>query len=192
MGRPRLDGLVPGSPEAAEADQAKDRERKRVAAAKARATLLANRQAQAPSPLDSGPPPADHLALVPWEPDSLKPLFAQLLPALQKYATARLVMRAESIGPEFAKEVEKDAAWPGPAVVALEASGPQALARVLNRLGLPPENAPEIICATAVAAIAGHYLLLHQKLNRLLAQAGKVPIKQAPCKAPPATAAPSP
>src|SRR4051812_5498640 len=91
-GKARTDGLAPGSPEALEADKKKDRERKQAA----RKTISVAEPPALPAagqkgvysvppspgsavPGTSGPVAQAAPAPVPWQPETLKPLFDQLV-----------------------------------------------------------------------------------------------------------------
>jgi len=182
-GRPRKDGLVPGSPEAAEADRQRDIERKRLARANARAVLAVSQAPAVPGSPDTGATPAVGPAPVPWDAGVLKPIFEQLLPAVEKFHVEKLVAKAARIGapPDMLKELRQDAAWPGPAKTAVMASGPLCAAKWLNQLGVGAENAPEVILGTALAAIGAHTLMLHAKMDELIkARQAKEPPANAP------------
>ena len=183
-GRKRADGLVPGSPEAVEADRKKDADRKK------------KQRAQEPSPLPSinrptneGAPsaPGDGLgtlpgaqgaAFVPWAPDTLKPVFEQLLPAIEQVTVHQVTVRAAKarLPGEIVKEFGADAKWSGPARKALELSAPQLSAKWLNKLGVSADNQPEIVFATAVTSILASHVLLLRRLDKLIAVAN-VPVK---------------
>lgn len=193
-GRPRKDGLVPGSPEALEADRAKARERmRRKRALEKTAAVLAQTQSAAPdappglppAPGDS-PAPAPGGPGVPWDPGLVKPIFEQLIPACEKYAQGRLVAKAGKLAapPELIREIERDAAWPAPAKAALVSAGPICAAKWLNQSGIGAENAPEVILGTALATLVAHHLALSAKLDRLIA-AQAPPPKPAPPPTPP-------
>lgn len=187
-GRPRKDGLVPGSVEAVKADRERDQTRKRLDRARARATLAGavdRRLPAAPAPGPSQiPAPADSAAGVPWDTGVLQPIFEQLLPALEKWNTEKIIVKAGKLSPppELLAEIRRDAAWPGPARIALASSGPHCLAKWLNQLGVGAENAPEIIFGTAVASIVASQITLHSKLDRIIAAQRQV--KDAPTPKP--------
>jgi len=176
-GRPRKDGLIPGSPQAIAADREKDRLRKQRQrdaefAAREPAALpgaVAGQPVATPGavPVDAGvqgPTP------VPWDAQMLAPLFEQLLPAVENLSVEQITSRAAKarLPAEIVKEIEGEAKWSKPAKKALEVAGPQATAKWLNRLGISSENQAELVCGTALASIlAGHALLL-RRLNKLI------------------------
>lgn len=190
-GRPRKDGLVPGSAEAILADRDKDAARKRDNRAQAR-TLLALSQAQSPAgPADGragpGTAPVPGQNPHPWDPGLVAPVFEQVLPALEKFLSARLAAKASraKLPGDLVKEIEKDAAFPAPAKAAIVTTGPICVAKWLNRSGIGAENAPEVILATAVASIAASQFMLAARLDNLVKEANRPPEpKKEPEKSP--------
>jgi len=191
-GRPRNDGLVPGSPQAIAADREKDRLRKqrqrdREAAAREPAALpsaVAGAPVATPGavPVDPG---LQGPAPIPWDAEMLKPLFEQLLPAAESLSVEQITNRAVKarLPADIIEEIETEAKWSKPAKKALEMAGPQATAKWLNRLGISSENQAELVCGTALASIlAGHALLL-RRLNKLI-ELANVPVKPGPPPAP--------
>lgn len=186
-GRPRKDGLVPGSPEAILADREKEAQRKRIQRQREAAILAATKGPSLPGLADPGAPPASGPAPVPWDPGTLRPIFDQLVPAAEKFMVSRVVGRAAKLDcqRDLLAEIEKDAAWPGPAKTALQATGPLCVAKWLNQSGIGAENAPEVILATAVAGLIAHHLMLSAKLERIIqANAPTKPKPDAPAPKP--------
>ena len=188
-GRPRKDGLAPGSPEAVLKDRNKDIERKRNARAQARQVLAVSQAATIP-PADpaapgAGPAPALGAPPVPWDPSTLRPIFEQILPAVERWSTERLLAKAVKAGApvEQIKEVRTDAAWPAPAKAAINATGPDCLAKLLNSSGIGAQNAPELILATAVTSILVAQFSLHATLDRMI-QEKQPPADAATAKSP--------
>jgi hypothetical protein len=173
-GRPRADGLVPGSPEAIIADRAKDAARKAQRRAKERQVLALSNggavpQVEASEPNADGSPVAP-VGPSPWDPGLLKPVFDQLVPSIEKFMVARIGAKAAKAGlpTEVVREIEKDAAFPIPAKAGISTTGPMCVAKWLNMSGIGAENAPEIILATAVASIVAGQFMLSAKLDSLL------------------------
>src|SRR5439155_18075770 len=185
-GKPRTDGLVPGSPEAAAADRERDARRKRERRVKA----------PEPAPLPSitspvaGPvttpvageaaqPGAVPVPFVPWDAQTLKPLFDQLIPTVEDLHVDHLTGMAEEakLSGEIVKEIGRDARWPGPARKAIEISAPQVAAKWLNKSGISAENQPEVVLGTAIVSIAVSHRKLSLKLEKLL-QARKAELAQ--------------
>jgi hypothetical protein len=109
---------------------------------------------------------------VPWDPGCLRPLFEQLVPALEKADVAALTAQAREINPDLVRVVEKDAAWNPAAKATLQAAGPVACAKWLTRSGIGAENAPEVALAVAVGGILASRLLVVAELRR---QSGEKP-----------------
>lgn len=179
-GRPRKDGLIPGSVEALEADRKKDRIRKQRARSR--------RRDDDPSPLPSAHssdhptssasdrnPPIGNLSLggssMPWQPEMLKPLFDQLLPTVEKVTINQIAGRAEvaKLPSAVVREIERDAAWNDVTKKALEMSAPQLAAKYLNKSGVSSDNQPEVVFGTALASIVTSHTLLLRKLDKLIA-----------------------
>ena len=180
-GRARKDGLRPGSPEAIEADRKKDRDRKanhRSVVAAANPPPLpsaAPGAVAAPMPgLGSEPVPGGVApdVVVPWDQQTLKPLFDQLLPTLEQLGVSQLAGRATKarLSREVVTEIEKDAKWSPPARKALEIAAPQVAAKWLNSSGISAEHQPEIVLGTALASILTSHVLLLRKLDKLIAE----------------------
>lgn len=178
-GRPRKDGLVPGSAEALLADREKDASRKRDTRAQAR-TLLALSQAPAPvatlpGGADPGTAPAPGQNLHPWDPGLVAPVFEQVVPAIEKLLVARLGAKAAKakLPLDLVKEIERDAAFAAPAKAAIVTAGPVCVAKWLNAAGIGAEHAPEVILGTAVASIAAAHFMLCARLDNLVKEANK-------------------
>lgn len=187
-GRPRKDGLAPGSPEAIAADREKDRQRKarsRAAQAQAQpAPLPSASQAQAvpsPAPAPAGDPPPlaapDGSAFIPWQAGMLEPLFRQLVPAAEQMSVQQITARAEKahLDKELIADVADSAKWNAMSKKALEASGPQVAAKWLNKMGLSAENQAEVIFGTALASIVAGQVMVIKKLDKLIASANPAP-----------------
>jgi len=174
-GRKRKDGLVPGSPEAVEADRVADAQRKRD-------QRSALRQADPPPiPAASGPaetpagdlgtvPGAQGPAPVPWDPSMLAPLFLQLIPTAEKLTVKQITDRCTKahLPGEIIEDIKKDAAWNPVAKKAIEVSAPAVAAKWLNKSGVSSEHQHEVILVTAVSSIlAGHVMVL-RRLDKLV------------------------
>jgi hypothetical protein len=177
-GRPRKDGLKPGSTEALAADREKDRLRKQA--------QRVRESAAQPPPLPSAPtvpgaipappgnlaglPGAQGLPVMAWQPEMLKPIFEQLIPACEEVATDGIINRAikARLPKECIKEIEIDAKWNAPAKKAIEISGPQVAAKWLNKSGLSAENQGEIVLLTAISSLVASHALLANRLNKLI------------------------
>lgn len=186
-GRIRKDGLRPGSPEALAADREKDRLRKNRANAAARQSAAAANPAPLPAavagegqtPLGgvgTGPSlPFDGSGVTPWDSQTLKPLFDQLLPAVEALTVRQIVERADKakLPGAVVKEIEKDAAWAEPSRKALAVAAPQVAAKWLNKSGVSAENQPELVMGTALAAIIVGQQATLRRLDKLILAANQ-------------------
>src|SRR5436309_8856098 len=123
-GKPRTDGLVPGSAEAAAADRERDARRKRERRDKVKApepaplpsitSPVANPVAT-PVAGEAAQPGAVPVSFVPWDAQTLKPLFDQLIPTVEDLHVDHLTGMAEEakLPGEIVKEIGRDARWPG-------------------------------------------------------------------------------
>jgi len=179
-GRRRLDGLIPGSPEALEADRKKDRERK----ARRRldpAPLPSSRNGRpGPAALEIVSPQAGPMAsvpldppssFIPWDPKALEPLFAQLIPAAESLDVRSLVERAEKakLPQDLVRRIEVDGRWNPLSKKGLELSCPQLAAKWLNYFGISSENSPEIATAIAACAILAARTMLIRRIDKAAA-----------------------
>ena len=133
------------------------------------------------------PPPAGGPAPgavgLPWDSNVLKPLFASLVPALEKADVESLRARAAKLDAALAQMVATDAPWNPAAKVTLIETGPEVTARMLNRVGISGEHAPEVAFLVAAGSIIAGRMLLSGKLDEMLAQkkaATPVPAPAAP------------
>jgi hypothetical protein len=185
-GKARKDGLVPGSARAAEADRAKERERKRIA--REDAARLAQ-----PPPLPSATAPGEAATapvagaaepgavrlvaapVLPWQPETLKNLFEQLLEAAEEGRVAAFLGKcAEAkLTAELVREIKADAHFPKAAKVLLADALPRLAAKWLNRSGMSAEYQDEISCLTAMVLIVQHDRGISSKLDELIAAAKK-------------------
>lgn len=185
----RRDGLVAGSPEAKEADRAKDRERKRIANALKRAAMQppplpsVPPEGKNPSDLDPIPTPAASgsadivspgleagLPTVPWQPDTLRPLLEQLVEAAEESRVAHFLARCADAGltGKLVREIEADARFPKAAKVLLCRALPRLSAKYLNKIGLSSEYEDELACIGAVLLIVQNDRKLESRLVELI------------------------
>lgn len=178
-GKARDDGLVPGSPEAAEADRKKDAERKRQARADAAAAVkpapLPSRLGDQLSTPDSSAVAGTAVAarpFVPWSVEIVKPFTDQLTPTAETVYVGRISERATkaNLPGQLTKEISKDARWPEAAKNTLAQALPQFFAKWLNKTGISAENAPEVAIATAIAAIWAQHNSITSRLDKLIEQ----------------------
>lgn len=189
-GKPRTDGLVPGSSEAAAADREKDAKRKRDARAAAKpadtAPLPSAGMAGASAPAPGTPSPGmaggqiQQPPIVPWEASTLKPLVEKMLDAAEKGRLAKFLIRTQKLGqmPELIKEIEEDAHFPPEAKALLQISLPRCAAKWLNKSGLSAEYQDEIAIVTAVLLIYQHDRKIMLRLDKITADLAKEQDKQ--------------
>jgi hypothetical protein len=175
-GRGRCDGLIPGSPEAKEADRKKDAERKRKRRAPEPPPLPGAGAAGIPPqaapdgmggvPGSEGPPP------VPWEPDLLKPIFDQLIPAAEQGLILQLASKAEKarLPGDLVRDIQQDAAWPAVAKKGLEMSAPRVAAKVLNATGISSQHQDFVVLLSSLTMIGGKHLQLLRRMDKIIAQ----------------------
>ena len=190
-GRRRKDGFISGSPDAIAADRKKANEYQNRWRSKRRAldppalpAKLDGSVGQVPTPADGvasvpGAPLAAPGAPIPWDPETLRPIFEQLVPACEQLdvqTITRLAAEAD-LPKEVLKEVEKDARWTPPTKTALLLSAPQVAAKWLNKSGISSENQGEVVLGMAIASIVASHVLLVKKLERMIAD--KNPPKEA-------------
>jgi hypothetical protein len=164
-GKPRDDGLVPGSPEALAADKDKDAKRKRDDRA---AKKLAD-----PQPLPSAPANGVHTVSpalngaaalpgtapivqeIPWDPAALRPLLEELIDGAEQGRAEKRRARAAAVGlpDRVVKEVTAGAVYPAAAKRALALSGSNGTAKLMNSLGVSGKYSDVAIAATALTAI---------------------------------------
>jgi hypothetical protein len=171
-GKPRADGLVPGSQEALEADRDADRLRKQITRANAAA-------AQAPSPIPSvhGQPQAPGAPLVPgpgglaapyngpappvpWTADMLKNICGQMIGACETLTANQLLDAALKVGmPEAViEEMKLDGDWPALSKEALIIALPELCAKWLNKAGISSEYRFELMVGGAALGIGQNHL----------------------------------
>lgn len=108
---------------------------------------------------------------VPWDAETLRPLFEQLIPSAEQFAVAQLTGKAAKadLPPAVLREIEKDARWSPPTKAALTLSGPQVAAKWLNKTGVSAENQAEVVLLTALAALVASHAMLSRKLDGFIA-----------------------
>jgi hypothetical protein len=117
---------------------------------------------------------------VPWTPDILRPLFEQIVPAAEKADVASLVARAAPLGAEICNEIRRDASWNPVSKTTLVATGPAAVAKIMNSTGISAEHSDLALFLAAVSSIVFSRTTLASKIEEMVAQKK--------CDAPPAPA----
>ena len=184
-GRKRKDGLVPGSPEAREADLKRDRDRKNEAneakrqaprpAALPSATVAGSQDksspqgqdAQTPGPGVAGVPGVD---LGAWTAPEAQPIVTHALPVLEHLRIARRVnkLREAKLPANIIAQVRSDSAWPETVKATLQSSLPGSLSKFLNFAGVPKIFKDELASLPAVALLIQHESDVDARLDRLL------------------------
>lgn len=98
----------------------------------------------------------------------LAPLFATIVPELEKLDIAALKAQAAPLGDEMVRTVEKDAAWNPVAKGTIVTTAPAVTSKVLNSIGVSAEHAPAIALCAAVAGILTGRQILSAKLEELV------------------------
>jgi len=188
-GRRRSDGLVPGSPEAEEADRRKARARMARARARRRKTGqeeppplpsmavpvdaldTATVSARADEPGGPSPGVLDQTAPQPWQPEALQPLCDQLLAAVEEGRLSAFIARCTEAGlsQRLVKEIEQDARFPRAAKVLLSRSLPRLAAKYLNRAGLSAAWEDEVAVLSGIIILVQHDRRLQARLAELIA-----------------------
>ena len=113
--------------------------------------------------------------VLPWQPETLKSLFEQLLEAAEEGRVAAFLGKcAEAkLTAELVREIKADARFPKAAKVLLADALPRLAAKWLNRSGMSAEYQDEISCLTAMVLIVQHDRGISSKLDELIAAAKK-------------------
>ena len=114
--------------------------------------------------------PVGSPAPVPWVADTLRPLFAEILPVLEQAQVTSLVAEAQKISPACGALVREKGGWPLAAKATLVQSLPELCVKWLNRFGISSEYAPELSCGVAIAAILASNAQLRGDIAKLAAE----------------------
>jgi hypothetical protein len=180
--RKRRDGLVPGSPEALEADRQKDADRKKIARASTRPKEpkadpppipSANGQTQTTAgtldllPVGEGAPP------VPWKADDIRPLSDELIDTTDAACAKQIHDKAAKalLPAVLVDKITTDAAWDPTAKTALKQSAPELAAKWLNKSGISAEYKHELVTASAILRIGAGHMKVCKRLDQLIANA---------------------
>jgi len=192
-GRPRNDGLVPGSAEAIEKDRLADAERKRNERARASAAKLPP-PLPSPETQNSAPAPSSGLASpvvategLEWVPADLQQIAPELIDLLETLdVTDQISLATEGKLPDrVVSQIGKDAAWPVPTKQTLRNSSPATLAKVFNALSVPLAFKPYVTTCPLVV-----YLYLRRVQN--LEAIKKLIAEESARRTPAAPVAPTP
>lgn len=170
-------GGGPGSKASTPAQREAWREKARRRAASRKASLAPLPAAGRPGASSAGGPAGGGVspggvapagpAPIPWTGETLKPLFDQLIPAVEKLAVERLASKAAKIDPVLAPTVAKDAAWNPAAKVGLSTAGPQCAAEMLTDLGIGADKAHWAALVISAGTIAAAHVMLAGRLEAM-------------------------
>lgn len=184
-GRKRDDGLVPGSPEALEADREKERIRKAKYRAEQKAMVP-------PAPL----PKAPSVASPPQAPCTVPPAVPAVpsAPVVSTPWTAKDVVGPSELVVEFVEELDKghltkvaieshvpqeflrdldSFEWPTKAKESVARGLASFGARMMNKTGISPENRDILDAGAGMVAIGACHMRLLKEIRRFGAQNGK-------------------
>jgi len=201
-GRKRKDGLKPGSPEAMEADRAKDAERKRLARERDRLANppvipSANPPAN-PAPVqpvqNTATPPPDNLAAVngvesfetdAWLAKDVEPLVNELVELTEELCQGAINSRCKKakLPIEIAKEIEADARWATRAKMMIKQGGADLFAQLMNKSQIPLAIRPYILITIGSLQIAIGQMKILKRLDQLI-MAANPPTKPETTKTP--------
>ncbi len=142
-GRPRKDGLAPGSPQALEADKKNDRLRKQEQrgipeppALPGAVAPLPGQGPTAPAPLAAGPVAALGLPEVPWTGEDFREYLDEALSGAEeaRVETRKLQAMAAGFSNDRIKELAADARYPGSSKKMIGLAGSNGLARIFNKV----------------------------------------------------------
>jgi hypothetical protein len=113
---------------------------------------------------------ARSVAVVPWNPSVLAPLFQNGIPEVEKACVKSLVEIATPFDPQLAEDVKTDALWNPASKQTIIETGPVVLADILQRCGVKQENAPAVMFCTALGGILWSHFRLKAKLEEIAAE----------------------
>ena len=180
-GRPRADGLVPGSPEAIQADRDKEAERGRKRRAAGRIVQQNTvvppalpSAAATPSPSSApGVPVAGSpsVAVDAWSAADFNFVVADCIQIAETWRVKTKTDKAikGNLAPVVAEEIGAAFAFPSQAKDSLRASSPEGFAKVFNALRVPISLKPAISACPALAYIIVRDFQLDAKLDKMIA-----------------------
>jgi len=178
-GRPRLDGLPPGSEAAKKADRDKH-------AKEMRDIRAAERKASRPLPAmvvpvkDAGTAPPDRLQpdlvaqvaapVVAWQADALKPLTDELIAAWEDSHVQKMrTLAGEARFPiDVVNKIGKDSNFPPVGKKSLQIGLPRVSAKWLNKAGVSAEWEPEVVTLQGFILIQMHNSRQYAELQKLI------------------------
>lgn len=164
-GRPRLDGLVPGSPEALEADRRKSTARQQEYRDKKRrenppslppslpATGAgAPSQGQAQAGTQGGDPASALAEILAWVPEDFQEIVSELIGTIEQARVAKkngLALESK-LPPKMVKMIDDDARWDEATKKTLAIMLPKLIAKYANMTGISAEWKLECICGVCL------------------------------------------
>lgn len=179
-GKPRRDGLVPGSPQAKEADRKKETDRKALY----RANLAAQNPAVIPAVLPEAGSVSDQgkaqagsesagavSSFVAWDEKTVRPALEEIIPIWEQERKKKRLKKAiaAKLPAPLIKAIEQEG-WDQKAKAGVIVGGGQVIAKWLNKFGLSAEYAPEVTLATGLVALYRSDSRLDAKLDEIIAQ----------------------
>jgi hypothetical protein len=202
-GRKRKDGKIPGSPEALEADRAKDAERKRLARERDRlanpeiipAAIPASAPQSNPPAQNNSPAKADSLGVVAgvenfetvaWLAKDVEPLVNELVELTEELCQTAINTRCKKakLPIEIAREIEHDARWATRAKAMIKQGGADLFAQLMNKSQIPLAIRPYIMITIGSLQIAIGQMKILKRLDLLILAANQKPTKPEPIKTP--------
>lgn len=186
-GRPRKDGLIPGSEEARQADNnaARDRMQRLRDNRKASAPLPPLPPAATPEPgatpsVDGAPPqtipvhfPGNvGLAPVAWTPADLQPVVESSIGVGEAwdYADNKKIIAPLELDAAAQSRILQPTRWPEVAKLGLQRGGAESLAEIFNALGVPVAVKKHLLSLPSVALLVQHVATNKAELRKLVAE----------------------
>lgn len=195
-GKPRKDGLVPGSKEAIEADREKARLAKADQRARKKSAALPPALPNAipgiplaipvrvnpPGPqVETGAAPAqlEDVEMVPWIGADIEPAVLDTIALLELAEGASIEgkLQKANLDQKSIKAVMEEVPWPERSKKALTRYGGSTLAKALNAVGISAKQKDIVLLAPSLAYLIYDRVKLHNRLDALIkaANAAKTP-----------------
>lgn len=175
-GKPRKDGLVPGSAEAQQADRKKDKLRKRAERGDPPALPSAGPVESPPeataAPLGAVPGP-EGAPVVPWLAEDLKEASDLLVDVVEEIRADAFESKCieAHIPAVTVKELLADRKWPDKPKTGVQRALARVSAKWLNRFHVPSGAQDELILVGCAAALIKHDHAAMKRLDELIAKA---------------------
>jgi hypothetical protein len=121
-----------------------------------------------PAPLD---PNAE--AIIPWDPDALRPIFEELIDGAEESRVEKFRAAAveASLPDSVVKEIAKDAAYAPAWKRTITSTAPRVTAKTMSRIGISGKYSEEAILATALVSNFVQGRRLAARLEKLIEEA---------------------